>query len=75
MNIEKESLGTIIRKKRMQLNLTQQQLADQSEITQAHISRIESGEYNPSSVTICKLAKALDIPVIKLLEAVEKKAV
>ena len=74
MNID-ENLGTMVRKRRIQKNLTQQQLAELSGITQAHISRIESMRYNPSSVTICKLAKALDIPVITLLAAVERKAV
>ncbi len=75
MNNENKSLGNVVRRRRIELDLTQQELAERSGITQAHISRIERGEYNTSSVTICKLAKALNIPVAKLLEADEKKAV
>ena len=75
MNTKMSEFGCMVRRRRMELNLTQKKLAERSGITQAHISRLENGEYNTSSVTICKLAKALNIPVAKLLEAAEKKAV
>ncbi len=66
---EKKEFGAIVRAKRMELDLTQQELAERSGITQAHISRIESGEYNSSVVTVCRLAKALHIPVESLLQS------
>lgn len=75
MNTKMSEFGCMVRRRRMELDLTQKELAERSGITQAHISHLENGEYNISSVTICKLAKALNIPVAKLLEAAVKKAV
>lgn len=75
MNTKMSEFGCMVRRRRMELDLTQKELAERSGITQAHISRLENGEYNTSSVTICKLAKALDIPVTKLIEAADRKAV
>lgn len=43
--------------------LTQKQLADCSGIPQSHISRLERKKHSPSSKTLEKLAKSLDIDV------------
>ena len=47
-------------KARLEKNLTQQQLADLVGTQQSNISRLESGNYNPSLEFLDKLAKALD---------------
>lgn len=47
-------------KARIDKNLTQQQLADLVGTQQSNISRLESGNYNPSLEFLDKLAKALD---------------
>jgi DNA-binding XRE family transcriptional regulator len=47
-------------KARLEKNLTQQQLADLVGTQQSNISRLESGNYNPSLDFLDKLAKALD---------------
>ncbi|HMQ01734.1 MAG TPA: helix-turn-helix transcriptional regulator [Candidatus Doudnabacteria bacterium] len=46
--------------RRIQQNLTQRQLAKKIGIKQPIISRLESGNYNPSVKFLKKVAKALD---------------
>ncbi len=46
-------------KARIEQNLTQTELAKKVGIKQAHISRLESGEYNPSLKFLKKIAKGL----------------
>lgn len=44
---------------RNELNLTQKELADRIGIKQSNISRLESGNYNPSLNFLKKIAKGL----------------
>ena len=44
---------------RTEQNLTQQELADRLGITQSNISRLESGNYNPSLDFLKKIARGL----------------
>lgn len=55
--------GKAIRKRRRELDLTQEQLAERSELHRGYISTIETGDRNPSLENIEKLAKALDISI------------
>lgn len=52
-----------IRDARKNAGLTQTQLAEKSGLPQSHISRLESGRHSPSSLTLEKIARALDIPM------------
>lgn len=54
-----ELIESII-KKRIEKGLSQKDLANMIETKQSAISRIESGNYNPSFNLIQKIAKALD---------------
>jgi DNA-binding XRE family transcriptional regulator len=45
---------------RLDNNLTQKDLADKLDITQAMVSKLESGEYNPSIGFLFKVASKLD---------------
>lgn len=59
-----------IKELRMQLNLTQQQLADKSNINIRQIQRIESGDSNIENITLKNaifLAKALKCNVEDLI--------
>lgn len=49
-----------VRRARRALGLTQVQLAAQTGITQAEISRIEQGRYSPRLTTLYKLARELE---------------
>jgi putative transcriptional regulator len=45
---------------RIEKNLTQQELADQVEVTRQTIGLIEKGNYNPTLNLCIKIARALD---------------
>ena len=62
----KLTLGEKIRQRRRELHLTQTALAGES-ITRILISRIESGDANPSLETLKYLAERLDLPAGYLL--------
>ncbi|WP_123054661.1 helix-turn-helix transcriptional regulator [Clostridium sp. JN-1] len=53
-----EIIKEIIQERNVQ-NLTQKQFADKVGIKQSNISRLESGNYNPSIEFLQKIAKAL----------------
>ena len=46
-------------KARIEQNISQKDLAERTGTQQAHISRLESGEYNPSLKFLKKIAKGL----------------
>jgi len=54
---------------RKQRDLTQEQLARQAGFTQGHLSHLEAGgRLNPSAATLKRLARALDVSMVELLE-------
>lgn len=57
-DIEAEMRDLIVRT-RIQLKLTQKQLAERSGVPQANISKIENGNYKPSVATLNKIADGL----------------
>ena len=58
----KQKLGISVQIARENLGLTQQQLTLLSGVPQSEISRIEKGRANPTYLTLCRLAKALEMP-------------
>lgn len=55
-----QSIGSQIRKRRIQAGLTQKQLAAKAGITQSVLSRVESGGGNPTLSLLEEIATALD---------------
>lgn len=55
------TLGNRIHSRREELGLNQAELAEKSKLTQASISRIESGIIAPKATTLIALAIALDL--------------
>ena len=53
-------VGSEIRKRRGELQMTQEELAAKAGIPQSHISRLEDGRHAPTAKTIERLARALD---------------
>ncbi len=53
---------------RKQRRLSQRALAKLSKVTNVTIARIETGVYDPRLSTLRRLAKALKVPVEKLVE-------
>jgi len=62
----KKRFGKAIRRRRRELDISQEKLAEIAEIHRTYISSIERGERNPSLENIEKLAKALDISIADL---------
>lgn len=58
LEVEYEIIRQIM-KARKEMNLTQAELAEMVGTKQSNISRLESGEYNPSLALIQKVANAL----------------
>ncbi|MBD2038594.1 helix-turn-helix transcriptional regulator [Phormidium sp. FACHB-592] len=62
----KQRFGKAIRRRRRELDLSQEELAERAELHRTYVSDIERGDRNPSLENIEKLAKALTIKVSDL---------
>lgn len=58
--------GRAVRKRRRELDLSQEELAERAGLHRNYVSDIERGDRNPSLENIQKLAKALDMRVSAL---------
>lgn len=63
----KRVLGQAIRKRRLALELSQEQLAEKSGLHWTYIGGIERGERNVSLVNIVKIGRALKVRVSDLM--------
>ena len=66
-----ERFGAHVRKLRLARALTQEQLAEQADLSVDAIRRIERGAFSPSLDTIRKLCSGLDISLRTLFTGVE----
>jgi transcriptional regulator with XRE-family HTH domain len=60
--------GTMLKAARTRRKLTQAKLAEKVGVHQVTIARLESGTRRPSMAMLQRLAKALGVPVTRLLE-------
>lgn len=77
MSIDYKSIGRRIKAARIRLDMTQERLAEQVNLSPSHLSNIETGTTKVSLPTIVKLANALQVSVDSLLadSVVQSKAV
>ncbi len=61
-----QRFGKAIRRRRRELDLSQEELAERAELHQTYVSDIERGGRNPSLENVEKLAKALEISIGRL---------
>jgi len=61
-------IGANIRKYRVQRDVSKEHLALESGIHPAYISKLERGEKCPTIDTLYRLARALGIPIYKLID-------
>lgn len=59
----KKRFGEAVRKRRLELGLSQEKLSEKAELHRTYIADIERGERNVSLINIVKLIAALDLPV------------
>lgn len=59
-------IGERIKYIRTKKNMSQNELALECNFEKASMSRIESGQTNPTIRTLAKICKALDIPMVEL---------
>jgi transcriptional regulator with XRE-family HTH domain len=60
-------LGERIRARRLERGLTQERLAEMSDLHNNHISAIERGITNPTFLALLRIARALDTPITDIL--------
>jgi transcriptional regulator with XRE-family HTH domain len=61
------NISLVVKTRRSQLKLTQEDLADKASIDRTYASQIERAIANPSLTVLCSLANALNITVAQLL--------
>ena len=62
-----ELFGIRVREQRIALNLSQEKLANIADIDRTYLPDIENGKRNVSLAVAEKIAKALNVPLTKLL--------
>ncbi len=65
----KHQFGNAVRRRRLELGLSQEDLADRADIHRTYIGDVERGERNISLENIEKLARALKVPVADLFSS------
>ena len=68
----KTAFGQAVRKLRLAKGLSQEDLAELSEIHRTYIGDVERGTRNISLVNMTKIAAALDVPLSRLIHELEK---
>jgi len=68
-----EAFGEVIKEFRKAQQLSQEKLAEISNLDRSFISLLECGHKQPSLITIFQLAKAFNLSASKILSLVEKK--
>lgn len=68
IRIKRRAFGRAVRKYRLFRNLTQEELAEQTELDRKTISRLENGLYSPSLDNIWAIAYALEVTPEDLLK-------
>ena len=57
----RQNVGSEIKRIRLQLNLSQIELAEKAGISQSHVCRLEKGVHVPEHSTIERIATAMDV--------------
>ena len=66
------ALGLAVKSRRQELGLTQEQLANDTQLHQRWISNVETGKRNPSYASLRRLAAGLGLSASELLAHAEQ---
>jgi transcriptional regulator with XRE-family HTH domain len=61
-------MGKRLRRLRVTNRMSQAALAKRARLTREYVNKLEAGKQDPSLTTMSALAKALGVPVARLLE-------
>lgn len=67
----KERFGRNVRRRRLELGISQEELAHEAESNRTYISDVERGTRNPSIEVVERIAIALDVSIGSLLNAAD----
>jgi transcriptional regulator with XRE-family HTH domain len=67
------ALGRVVRHRREELELTQEEVARRADIAKMHLSKLENGTGNPSFGTLRRLAAALELSTTELVDRAERE--
>lgn len=65
------ALGLAVKTRRQELGLTQEQLANETDLHQRWISNVETGKRNPSYASLRRLAAGLELSASQLIAQAE----
>lgn len=74
MQFDTQTVGTVIRDKRIQKGMTQELLSGLAGIARTHLTMIENGTKQPNFETIWRIAIALELRPSELVAAIEEQA-
>lgn len=66
-----DALGAEVRRRRIELGLTQDVLGERAGIHRNYIGMLERGERNATVLTLLRVAEGLGVPAASLLEAAQ----
>lgn len=72
VNKFREEFGMAVRRRRHRLDLSQEDFADKADIHRTYVSSIELGKVDVGMGTAYKVARALNLPLSKLIKEAEK---
>ena len=67
-----KGFGAEVRRRRLELGFSQEELAERAELHRTYVSDVEAGKRNPSLASIQRLAKALDTSLGDVFSALER---
>ena len=71
----KQEFGMVVRRKRHKLSLSQEDFAEIASIHRTYVSSIELGKVDIGIGVAYKIARALNLPLSKLIKETEKSLV
>ena len=74
MQFDNKVVGNVIRRKRIQKNMTQEILSGFAGIARTHLTMIENGSKQPNFETIWRIAIALDVKPSELVSEIENSS-
>jgi transcriptional regulator with XRE-family HTH domain len=72
--VNTEELGSAVRRRREQQNLSLRDVADQTGVSASTLSRIENGTGKPDADNIARLASWLDMPIERVMHHGQRNA-